>query len=400
MTGPHRCQASAASSHCARVVALYCCGSNVVVIGASRDRQCDTGTRQNGTVASRQKRGWHSAPGTGQRSARSAAGSGAVRLRDNAGVPAFVGRAEPLARLTAAYAGRWPPRRCASGRAGAGAGHRRGRHRQDGAADPVRRRRRRRGATRGVGHLLGRRPGAGVVAVDAGAAGAARPARATCADAAPPELAAIVPELAAGPRRGRVPTTRAGSGCSTRPGSCCAGAAARRPVVVILDDLHWADPSTVDLHAVRGAPAPAGRAAAGRRLPAATSRAPTSPPPWPTWPPPPNWCRCTGCRRGEVADLVRAVAGPGARRSSGPRWCTNAAAATRSTPASCATCSPTDRAAADVPAAVREVIGRRLARLSAGCAALLDAAAVAGNHAAARRAGRRDRRTTRPGSPR
>ena len=32
----------------------------------------------------------------------------------------------------------------------------------------------------------------------------------------------------------------------------------------------------------------------------------------------------------------------------------------------------------DVPAAVREVIGRRLARLSQGCAALLDAAAVAG----------------------
>ena len=42
MTGPHRCHASAASSHCARVVILYCCGSNVLVMVSSRmpGRRC------------------------------------------------------------------------------------------------------------------------------------------------------------------------------------------------------------------------------------------------------------------------------------------------------------------------------------------------------------------------
>lgn len=146
-------------------------------------------------------------------------------------------------------------------------------------------------------------------------------------------------------------------------------------IVVILDDLHWADESTVDLFAFvarqarRGdlllvgahrpydpAPAVAGRLA---------DLAPVA-----------ELVPLRGLSVGEVADLVRAVnpaadpdrwAGALHERSGGHPFYTREL------------CYLLDgEVLTDVPAAVREVIGRRLARLPAGCVELLEAIAVAG----------------------
>ena len=76
------------------------------------------------------------------------------------------------------------------------------------------------------------------------------------ADAIRPELAAIVPELATNP-----PVIDADAAARLRvfdaAGQMLRRAAAASPVVVILDDLHWADQSTVDLMRLSGASAAA-----------------------------------------------------------------------------------------------------------------------------------------------
>ena len=91
-------------------------------------------------------------------------------MRDNAGVTAFVGRSKPLARLTAAYedltsgpvgAIRGAGLVLVTGEAGIGKTALLNRFAADVAA---------RGAHGGAGHVLGRRPGPGVVAMDPGTA--------------------------------------------------------------------------------------------------------------------------------------------------------------------------------------------------------------------------------------
>jgi hypothetical protein len=158
------------------------------------------------------------------------------------------------------------------------------------------------------------------------------------------------------------------------------------PLVVVLDDLHWADRSTMDLLAFvarqprRGAlllvgayrpheAAPA--VAAGLAdLAAAAENVPLR-----------------GLSVDEVADLVRVVA-PDADRG---RWTELVHERSGGHPfyaRELCHLLGTGDAASDVPAAVRDVIGRRLARLPAGCVELLEAAAVAGPALAADVTGR------------
>ena len=155
---------------------------------------------------------------------------------------------EPLARLTAAYravAGR----RAAWRRLGrAGAGHRRGRHRQDRAADPVRRPTSPPRAARWCGAPAGtatrRRPGGrGPRRCAALLDRQRRPARRRPGPSWRRSCRSWPPSR----RRDRRRRRRPGRASSTRPGGSCAGPPPRAPVVVILDDLQWADESTVDL---------------------------------------------------------------------------------------------------------------------------------------------------------
>jgi hypothetical protein len=190
------------------------------------------------------------------------------------------------------------------------------------------------------------------------------------------ELVAILPELATEPSAaagvdtaGRIRVLDAAAHVLRR-------AAARTPVVVVLDDLQWADESTVDLlrfvarqpqlgplllvGAYRPHEAPPGVSAALAELASAAELVPLR-----------------GLSAGEVADLARAVTGADApaawihvvhERSGGHPFYAREL---------CQLLTTTG-AATDVPAAVRDVIGRRLGRLSARCTGLLEAAAVAG----------------------
>ena len=195
------------------------------------------------------------------------------------------------------------------------------------------------------------------------------------AEAAQPELAAIVPELATNPSvidadaAARVRVFDAAGQTLTR-------AAGSTPVVVILDDLHSADQSSVDLlrfvahqpqpgalmlvGAYRSNEAPPGVAASLADLASAAELVPLQ-----------------GLSADEVADLVKIIAGEAAQdhwprlvydRSGGHPFYARELCQELATAGSLT----------DVPAAVREVIGRRLTRLSGACAALLDAAAVTG----------------------
>ena len=193
--------------------------------------------------------------------------------------------------------------------------------------------------------------------------------------AAPPELAAIVPELAT-----NSPRVDADSATRVRvfdaAGQALSRAATSEPVVVILDDLHSADQSTVELlrfmahepqlgalmlvGAYRPHESPPGVAATLADLASAAELVPLR-----------------GLAPDEIADLVHAVAGASApddwarlvyERSGGHPFYARELCQLLAVAGS----------ATDVPEAVREVIGRRLARLSDGCAAVLDAAAVAG----------------------
>ncbi len=162
-------------------------------------------------------------------------------------MPAFVGRAEPLARLSAAYvaltgspgtASGWAGRVLVTGEAGIGKSALLSRFASQVSAD---------GATvvwgtcwdgeqapawwpwtQALRALLDQGP--------------------ELAEAARPELAAIVSELATDP-----PALDSDAAARLRvfdaAGHMLRRASAASPVVVILDDLHWADQSTVDLFA-------------------------------------------------------------------------------------------------------------------------------------------------------
>jgi hypothetical protein len=195
------------------------------------------------------------------------------------------------------------------------------------------------------------------------------------AEAASAELTAIVPELASD-------QTVIGSDAAARVRVFDAAAQVLRrasvsaPVIVIIDDLHWADRSTMDLLRFLAHQPQAGRlllvgayrpdelqpGIAATLADLATSA---------------ELMPLRGLSVDEVRDLVQEVTGSAAQdhwsrlvheRSGGHPFyarelCQLLAAG---------------GAATDVPAAVRAVIGRRLSHLSDGCAALLDAAAVAG----------------------
>ena len=290
-------------------------------------------------------------------------------------MPAFIGRIEPLARLTAAYRGfATPPDGVAPGWAGLVL--------VTGEA--------------GIGKTSLLNRFAGEVAAEGGTVvwgscwdGDQAPAwwpwtqalralldrRHGLATAARPELAAIVPELTADP-----PAIGADAAARIRVfdavGQILRRATADAPVVVILDDLHWADESTVDL--LRFV---AQQPQAGALLLVGAYR--------PDEPPPgivagladlatvAELVPLQGLSAGEVADLVRVVTGAAAREHWAPMVHERSGGHPFYARELCKLLAA-GGGATDVPAVVREVIGRRLARLSPGCATLLDAAAVAG----------------------
>ncbi|WP_179854955.1 ATP-binding protein [Paractinoplanes atraurantiacus] len=148
------------------------------------------------------------------------------------------------------------------------------------------------------------------------------------------------------------------------------------PPVVVLDDLQWADPSSISLlrflaRQARGGPLLLIGAYRPDELPpaAATELADLATAAEPI--------ALTGLSPSDVADLVRAVSGPAAAA----RWAPVVHERSAGHPFFARElCRLLESGGApdDVPAAVREAIGRRLARLTADCARLLDAAAVAG----------------------
>jgi hypothetical protein len=287
----------------------------------------------------------------------------------------FVGRTEPLARLTAVYhalaaesgstAAGWPGLVLLMGEAGIGKTALLNRFASDAAAQ---------GATVVWGTCWDgdRTPGfwpwtqALRTLLDE---------RADLHKAVRPELAAIVPDLSIDP------PAMAGSDIAGRlrafdaVGRLLARATAHAPVVVILDDLQWSDQSTVDLlrfvarqtqpgalmlvGAYRPHELPPGIAASLADLAAAA-----------------ELVTLQGLSPGEVADLVQAVAGASAAgwarlvhdRSGGHPFF-----ARELCHLLVAGGAPTQ-----VPAAVRQAIGRRLAHLSTPCLVMLDAAAATG----------------------
>ena len=294
-------------------------------------------------------------------------------LRENAGVPAFVGRTEPLARLTAAYQALTAP---------------------PGGAFPASAGLVLVAGEAGIGKTALLNRFAGDVAARGGTVvwgtcwdGDQAPAwwpwtqalRALfeqfdeLAATARPELAAILPELVTDPPvidsddATRVRVLDAAEQTLRR-------AAGSRPVVVVVDDLHWADRSSLDLLRFL-----ARRPRTGLMLVGAYR---------PQEPPPDiagaladlaitgELVSLRGLAADEVADLVRAVTGAATdedrvrlihRRSGGHPFYARELCQLLATGGT----------AAGVPGAVREVIGGRLAGLSPACVALLDAAAVA-----------------------
>jgi hypothetical protein len=192
-------------------------------------------------------------------------------------------------------------------------------------------------------------------------------------DRLPAELSAVVPDLVAAPD---APTRSGRIGVFDAAGRLLARAARRSPVVVILDDLQWADVSTVDLlrflaHQTQlGALLLVGAYRPGESRPevaAGLADLATGA----------DIVALAGLTPDEVAALVDAVAGAAAE----PDWARVVHERTGGHPffaRELCHLLATGGGAGDVPAAVRGVIGRRLARLSGPCSALLRAAAVAG----------------------
>jgi tetratricopeptide (TPR) repeat protein len=324
---------------------------------------------------------------------------GVAGTRDNAGVSQFVGRAEPLARLGAVY------RTVADAPGGRGA-HRAGLVLVAGEA--------------GIGKTaLLTRFTTEVEALGATViwgtcwAGDQAPAwwpwtqalrsllhrRPDLCATIDPAVAAVVPDV--GPAPGAVDRLK----IFDAVGALLARAGADAPVAVVLDDLQWADRSSVELlqflarHSRPGALVQVGAYRPGERhadvAPSLAELATAA-----------ELVVLRGLSPAEVADLVAAVAGgPVADRwatlvhersgghpffarelcrllSAGPESTAGQVAAAGPAAAGSAGAggaAPIDAAAADVvPAAVRDAIERRLVRLPTDCRALLDAAAVAG----------------------
>jgi AAA ATPase-like protein len=205
------------------------------------------------------------------------------------------------------------------------------------------------------------------------------------------ELAVVVPErTSAGATTAGIALDKAGTASGEADetgrlrvfdavGRLLGQASSRRPTVVLLDDLQWSDRSTVDLMRflvsmayswppiIVGAYRPAElRGDVGAALAALDEVAQPVP--------------LRGLSAAEVNELVTALAGEPAAA----RWGAVIAARSRGHPffareLTAALASGSD--VAGVPAAIRELVARRLARLTADCARLLEACAVAGAHA-------------------
>jgi AAA ATPase domain len=208
------------------------------------------------------------------------------------------------------------------------------------------------------------------------------------------ELAVVVPERAAPPGAttavagdtGRLQLfDEGGAGEADRlrvfdaVGRLLAGAAARQPTVVLLDDLQWSDRSTVDLMrflvgmAYRRPPIVIGayrpnelRGDVVAALAALSEIAQPVPLP--------------GLSPAEVNELVAALAG----EPTAARWGAVVAARSEGHPFFARELTYVLAAGggvAGVPAAIRELVARRLARLTSDCVRLLETCAVAGAHA-------------------
>jgi hypothetical protein len=195
-------------------------------------------------------------------------------------------------------------------------------------------------------------------------------------DAADPALSAILPELVDHPQ-GPADVDAAGRvRVFDAVGRLLRQAAEHQAVVVVLDDLHWADESTVELlrflvrrpqqgavfvvGAYRSHESPTAVTAAVGELAAAA-----------------ELVALRGLSAEEIADLARAVTGT---RGS-PAWLRAVHERSGGHPfyarELCQVFTAFD-AGAQLPVAVRDVVGRRLTRLSAPCLALLEVAAVGG----------------------
>ncbi|WP_203905438.1 ATP-binding protein [Virgisporangium aliadipatigenens] len=288
-------------------------------------------------------------------------------------MPLFVGRSEPLSRLTAVYrastprvAALRPGLALVTGEAGIGKTALLNRFADDVAGQ---------GATVGWGGCW-----------DGDQAPAWWPwtqalralldADAGLRDAAEPELAAVVPEVA-----GWTAPATGSSGADRLQvfdavGRLLARAAGSAPVVVILDDLHWADSSTVDLlrflaHGAQACgvvlvgayrPHEPRPEVAGALADLATAA---------------ELVALQGLPPDEVDDLVRTIAGDAAAT----RWARPVYERSAGHPffarELCHLLAGGGSADA-VPTAVRGAVDRRLARLPQPCVTLLEAVAVAG----------------------
>ncbi len=199
-------------------------------------------------------------------------------------------------------------------------------------------------------------------------------------DAVATELAVLLPEWApagpatAGPDGDEVGRLRVFDAI----GRLLARAASRRPTVVLLDDLQWSDRSTVDLMrflvgmAYPRSPVVVGayrpdelRGDAGAALAALSEIVQPVP--------------LSGLSPDEVDELVAALAG----EQTAARWGAVIAARSQGHPFFARELTSVLAAGGDVagvPAAIREVVARRLARLTTDCVRLLEACAVAGPH--------------------
>ncbi len=145
------------------------------------------------------------------------------------------------------------------------------------------------------------------------------------------------------------------------------------PVVVILDDLQWADDTSVSLLKFLT------RQPRTRPLLLVAAYRPDELPPGVLTglAEPAESIALSGLGPAETGDLVRAIAGDTAARQWAPAVHTRSDGHPFFARELCRLMEA-GGSTGDVPVAVREVIGRRLARLPEGCADLLDAAAVAG----------------------
>ena len=186
----------------------------------------------------------------------------------------------------------------------------------------------------------------------------------------PAELAAILPELGPAVPDGDAGRVRVFDAVDR----LLAWSAGRTPVVVVLDDLHWADPSTVDLIRFLIRPGRASVLLVGAYRPheldpdvavgIAELAAVAEP------------IALRVLAASEVAELVTAIGGSATR----PDWIPVVVERSGGHPfLAREVCHllAAGRGPTEIPTAVREVVRQRVARLPAGCAELLEAAALA-----------------------